>query len=347
MESNLNVKVLDKTSLSEQISVYQQAFQSRKSIEEIEEYWLNKHYKNPFRASYIFGVYDGTQLVSINAFMPLKYIYNGKMVYVIESCESGTVPLYRGKGIWSMVIKYAMTYFKEEGFFDFVIGFPNYHNSYNGFLKLNWIEVDRIQNNILVCNGALLFKYISGKKSNILFKLLEVQKLKVLCVRNKRYKVVETSVFSRENADGFSLVMDKEFYMWKQVYKNLFCFELINDEKKSVAVCWYAVEEHNGVNVVILYAIQFHEKKWSTEKECKGIYASCLHEIMKKNKNVAFIRTWVMPNTINAKLLKSLMFMKSKHQNPFIIYSLKEDRVLRNELTKGENWESLSFFDLD
>ena len=146
MNQNFEVKLLDINSIDEQIEVFISAFSSMDTFEKIKETWIKKHYSNPCGNSYIFGVYDNFKLISINAFMPIKYIFKEKELTAVQSCESGTLPEYQGKGIWNLIIKKAMEFFITSTEIDFMLGFPNYTNSYSGFLKRKWISVADVNN---------------------------------------------------------------------------------------------------------------------------------------------------------------------------------------------------------
>jgi len=187
-----------------------------------------------------------------------------------------------------------------------------------------------------------------GGKKKPIFNILGLQKLLILCLRNREYKIVEEhagKIINKE--EGFCLVKNEAFGRWKSLYKNLKSFDVVNRKDELIAKCWYSQEVYNGEKVVFLYSVDLYKDKEKIIKNSISVYAFCLAELFKINEDAAFIRTWVMARTVTEKILQRLLFIKSKHPNPFIVFSLKEDVVQKNEIEDTENWKNLSFFDLD
>ena len=344
MDQSLEVKLLDKDSLRQQVEVYISAFDSHDTVDDTIVYWERKHYCNPVHSSYVFGVFDKEKLVSINAYMPMHYTYGNKVCNVIQSCESGTIPAYRGKGIWSKVVKFAVEYFKKEGKYDFLIGFPNYENSYGGFIKMKWNHDADIVNYILIANGKEFIKSAIPGKAIPFGRLLESQRIRVsIKGRRPELNILESNKIDATVSNGFSLEVNQAFIDWKEKYKSVKCFEIVDSRGEHVANCMYFVGEYNGSKVVQLC----NPSITSDRIDVNTIYAYCIREVLKKNPNAAFIRAWAMSNSIPARVYKDLFFLKSKHHNPFITYQLKNDVVKTDELRNVNNWKNLSFLDLD
>lgn len=345
MRTELAVKLLSKDTINEQLNVYVKAFGNNSDIEVVKSYWEAKHYMNPIHDSYIFGVYDGNLLVSINAYMPMKYSFNGKTVNFLQSCESGTIPEYQGKGLWSKVVKYAVNYFSEERFYDAIIGFPNYRNSYGGFVKMKWEHIGDVGNYIFVINGKSFLNIATGK--NIpLSKILEIQKIflsnkgieyKIL---DNEYKNISSSISSSH--DIFDLALTEEFMRWKKRYKHINVFSITDKNDAWLGYCLYTITDYKGKETVLLHRIETNEKI-----EDKILYSVIIKEIIKKHPKAAFIRTWVMPKSERERTIKRIKFLKSRHHNPFIIKQLKENVISKEELHKISNWANITFLDLD
>ena len=345
MDQILEVKLLDKSSLRQQIEVYSNAFDSHETVEETIDYWEKKHYCNPVHPSYVFGVYDNDKLVSINAYMPMRYMFDHKVCNVIQSCESGTIPSYRGKGIWSKVVKFAVEYFIDEGQYDFLIGFPNYENSYGGFIKMKWNHDADIINYILIANGKEFLRSALPGRRIPFGHILELQRTKISFKgRRKALKAVDIRSFDDAvSSDGFFLEANKEFIEWKEHYKALQYFGIADANERMIAYCLYFIGEYNGSKVIHLC----NPKLLDNKADACLVYSCCIREVLQKNPQVAFIRSWAMKNSIPASIYTSLCFLKSKHHNPFITYQLKDDVVTTGELRNAANWKNLSFLDLD
>ncbi len=341
----LKVKLLDKESIYAQLEVYMIAFESDRDVEDVRKKWESKHYHNPYHESYVFGVYDGERLVSINAYMPMKYRYKDQDINVIQSCESGTIPEYRGKGLWSKVVTYAIEYFKNENKYDFLIGFPNYENSYGGFMKMKWSHTSDVINYILVGNGKQFVKAITGKYLP-LSKAAELQRFALGGMNKSKYVVkAENDVKFNGKVSGndiISLMVDDSYLAWRKEYKDLRKTAVYDKTGRLLAECYFALAGYKDCRIVYLY------KVYSVTGDCltQDVFATCVKSIISQYPDIAFVRTWTMAGSEDQGIIKRL-FLKSGHHNPFITYMLKKDIVTDEIVNNPEKWLDLSFMDLD
>lgn len=348
MNSIYDIRLLNVESIDGQISVYHQSFNPHENYEETKMRWQKKHFYNPIHASFVFGAFDGDKLICINAFMPQKYKYRGKILNVIQSCDSGTLPEYRGKGIWSQVIKYAIDYFKKDDFYDFILGFPNYDNSYRGFLKLNWKDVADVANLIMIGNSVEFVK-ATGKiqLTSISYVFLLQQLFLKLFAKSNKYTLkkgaIKDAILYTGNSE-ISLNTDKSFMQWKMKYRNLESFNVFSQDK-LIATCYYSIVNYRNEKVILLFDICV--KSDIPTGDIKKIYATCVSELLKLYKNIAFIRIWVMTGNKNYELYKNLLFIKSGHHNKFILYPLNAKHISEKTLLNPKLWDNISFMYLD
>lgn len=343
MESGLEVRLLDVSSIHQQVEVYMIAFEIEEPIDKEIDHWKKKHFENPVHSSYIFGAFDKEKLVSINAYMPMKYCFNGRKCKVIQSCESGTLPEYRGKGIWSKVVSFAVEYFTKEQVYDFFIGFPNFKNSYGGFIKMSWSHDADVINYVMIGNGKSFVKSLTNGRTLPFSGIGNVQRIKIPLNARKDLRICDE--VSKENASlkGFSLCDDTDFIEWKKSYKELREFGIKDCRGNIVAVCRYYLKEYNGNKVVHLCNLKVLEQECSLE----SLYALSVKEILKRHQEIAFIRAWAMKGSNTEKAYKRLFFLKSNHRNPFVTYQLKENTISGECLHDAYNWNNISFIDLD
>ncbi len=343
MCAELHVELLGEETIEEQLQVYKTAFNTSSDYNVLKKRWYYKHYSNPVHESFVFGAYDGNFLVSINAYMPMRYQIDNRIVNLIQSCESGTLPDYRGKGVWSKVVKYAVNYFKESGKYDFLIGFPNYENSFGGFMKMDWnYDLDLI-NYVLISNGDCFSKLLFGRKMffSQAFELPQIR-LRESLMDNYLISAKDKQI-KNDKSEAFDVELSKEFIEWKKEYKELKSFCIKSNVNDSIAVCLYEIDNYKGAKIAVLDRIIPLDDKGNYRE----IYSVALQEIMNRNNDLAFIRTWVIRGSETEKIVKSLWFLESKHKNPFITYQLKEDVVTEKELRDKMKWKNLSFLDLD
>lgn len=102
--------------------------------------FYNKHYNNPDRLERpVRFFYENETPVGMNAFMGMRIVDNSlsSTHYIAQSNDSAVLPEFRGRHVFSDIV----TDFEEnDNESEYSVGIPN-DNSYNGFLKMSWMDV--------------------------------------------------------------------------------------------------------------------------------------------------------------------------------------------------------------
>lgn len=93
---------------------------------------------------------DGNKIVSFNSWLPWDFEHNGTKYIGYQSGESATDERYRGKGIWSRVLRYADQVAKARNV-DFLFGFPS-TMSYGAFYKAGYCPIGSFNFYIRIIN---------------------------------------------------------------------------------------------------------------------------------------------------------------------------------------------------
>lgn len=322
---SIEFKLLDISTFADQVRVHNQVF-----TPVTESYWNKKHYLNPIANSLIFGAFINNELVGINCFQPYIYKYGGNDIRVLQSCESGVLKEYQGKGVWSKLMSYAYKHILEYNKYDVLIGFPNYRTSYGGFLKMGWTEELTMVNYVMVNNVKVFANTFicDNLFIRLLSQILNVQKaiisIRYLINKNKIFikKCAPAELFWDINRNILQVTKDSIFLDWKLSYKNCSCINIIYN-KQIVGSCIYGIIQHKGVPVIIINKISLKEGS-SISKN--NIIAAISRYISKKHRNAAYIRTWALPedDSLNG-ILKSLLYKQMNHPNPFITKHINKD----------------------
>lgn len=338
---NYQIVLLDESSKEQQVDLYSRAFHKKDSPEELLMFWENKHYNNPVGKSLIFGVYIDGVLAGMNAFLPCIYEYDNVKSMCLQSCESAVDSRYQGRGIWGSIIKYAEEYIFSQTGYEVIIGFPNYRNSYPGFMKLGWTTKDSMNNYIMANNP---YEFIDIYSSNKLVKFFApiLQLQKIVCFINKLF--CQQITFEDASIDDISLNVDKakfsihvnrDWISWKFNYKKEHCF-FIKYKGTKVASCIYMLDNFRGGKVIRIDRIDLME---NANISFNQVLSASILYLSGKYRDAAFFRMWVQKgNKMNAAL-RCLAFIRSSHPNPFIIKTRNDDYLTFD-------WK-LSFFDLD
>ena len=342
----MEIVLLDEKTIDEQVAVFKEAFNKNDDIATLKDIWINKHYKNPIHNSFIFGAVENGKVVGINAFLPALYNCKGNLVLAVQSCESGVINAYRGCGVWSKIVKYAIDYFSQSTDYKFIYGFPNYETSYKGFIKFGWSTVSEIDNLIMVCDGKKMLA-AAGKKS-LFGNLLNIQKILLLgakrIIKKGHFKDDQDKkelFFDDDDSDIVSLVRTNGYIDWKIDYKNLNHFTFALDDVEIANVI-YSLESYNGFLVVQLFEINYVDGISDSKK--KKVAKACIRHLILLHKDAAFVRFWCKRGCKNE--LRKIGFMKVNHHNPFILLPLNCDNDLKTILMDENNWK-LSYIDLD
>lgn len=121
-----------------------------------------KHFANPDRVRCpVLLHYEDDVPVGMNGFMGQTFIVNNERIKGVQSCDSAVIPKYRGKGIFSMIIRQGEQKVQEE--VSFLFGSPN-PNSYPGFIKLGWKHIGNLNTYMLPIELQACFETFVGMK---------------------------------------------------------------------------------------------------------------------------------------------------------------------------------------
>lgn len=342
MKDAIEIKPLGRDTTQEQLVVYKAAFQSAKKWEDKYQAWTKKHYENPLGDSLVFGAYHDGKLVGMNSYMPVEYQHKGKTIPMLQSCESGVLPEYQGKGIWSKVVRFAVDYIFQNTKYQAVIGFPNYINSYPGFKKMGWDTLFGMNNYVMVNNAKEFAKglFKSKKVLQLLGRCIFIQKTGIWLYGRgyQGFKIEECgfdNLFWDDDRDVLSVTHSYELLKWKESYKGIKTLSIKSDNN-PIASCIYSFGEYEGSQIIKIEKCVLPEGSSISLKKAVALLAKYFAQ---KYPHIAFIRVWAMPETEFASALKGLLFLKSSHPNPFIIKQ-------NTEAFSDKKW-NLSFFDLD
>lgn len=338
----LTVSILDDSTIEQQIDLYKICFEISEDYQSLYSFWVKKHYQNPLGKSLIFGVVVDGKLAGMNAFLPVKYIYKSEEVLCLQSCESGVNPLFQGHGIWKKIMLYATDYIFSITHYKMIIGFPNYRNSYPGFVKMNWETKHEMNNYILINNTKSFIKTIGIPRFfSVLHSFLSIQKMvykSKRLINSTHYKFKESgfdTLIWQDSLDTMNIIHSQDWLKWKFDYTGEQCVNIYNKET-LVASCIYKESTFEHVSVIRLDRLCFKEEN---KRKQKVILSNILGYLSEKFPEAAFFRMWTMKGQSIESVIKPLLFLKSSHPNPFIIKKRVDDY-------QNVNW-NLSFFDLD
>lgn len=340
-----DVRMVDISSIKDQVEVFRESFEINDDIEDMISTWKKKHYENPIGNSIIFAAYDKDLMVGINAFMPVEYSYKGTSLRFVQSCESGVRVSYRRKGIWKQIMQAAMQYFESEGIVDAMIGFPNYKNSYPGFIRLGWKDICNMSNSLMVLDGSKTFRAFLGKSLPIAGKILNIQKVLPLLKSDGKMSVCKVDIGQMDfncgiSADKIQINCNKDFITWKAGYKSIDLYK-VKKGASDILALFCGHEKLDGVEYCEIYRIIQLSSDISLGKKAFARFVTYLS----KQKKVAFIRAWEHEKQYDSIFYSSSGFIKtSSHPNPFIVHA--SNKEITNIVSNNENWV-LSFLDLD
>lgn len=340
-----DIRIVDIGTIRDQVEVFRESFEIDDNIEDMLTTWRKKHYENPAGNSIIFAAYDGDTMVGINAFMPVGYFYKGSSLRFVQSCESGVRVSYRRKGIWKQIMQAAMRYFESENTFDAMIGFPNYKNSYPGFIRLGWKDVCNMSNSLMVLDGGETIRAFLGKSLPLVGNIMNIQKVLPFFKSDKNMSVCKVDINQLDfdydiSTDKIQIDGNKDYLAWKAEYKNVEFFKVKKNNTDILAIiCGH--EKLDGVEYCEVYRVFPLVSNNSQAKRAFARFVMSLSE----QKKYAFIRAWGHEKQYDSGYYSSSAFIKTtSHPNPFIVYAINKE--IDDVVIESEKW-ILSFLDLD
>ena len=322
--NNIQIKLLDETTIQKQAEIVSWGFHDQECTQAYKEHWYIKHYCNPLGKSWIFGAYIDDKLVGIKAYYLTKYAFHDTIFNIIMSCDSTVLRAYRGRGIWSELVNYAMDYLRQNVDYNAVISFPNYTNTYIGFQKLGWQKVDILTNYAWINCGYNFAKCIFRHRmlqflgSAILSPFLTITHAwtKILALNNATVVSCRPQqLLLGSNDDRIHLYLTEQVLDWKIRMQNLLPISILQNNT-IIATCLYQLSTYNGQKIIKLYHIGYKNGYYS---QATQIIATLLHFLIKQYSDVAFIRIWAMSKDMNKDSIKKNLFIKTTHPNPFIL----------------------------
>ncbi len=120
------------------------------SSKKTEEVWRYKHLDNPFGKSLVLVATEEEKIIGVRAFMRWQW-QKGEQVYsAFRAVDTATHPDHQGKGIFKKLTLKALEIAKERGD-HFVFNTPN-KQSKPGYLKMGWVEVDKLKIHLRTLN---------------------------------------------------------------------------------------------------------------------------------------------------------------------------------------------------
>jgi N-acetylglutamate synthase-like GNAT family acetyltransferase len=106
------------------------------------DYFVWKHYKNPFGESQVILAREEGKIIGVRAFMKWNWTRAGNTITTVRAVDTATDPVHQGKGIFKKLTMQAVHDCTQAGV-PFVFNSPN-TMSMPGYLKMGWMSSGRL-----------------------------------------------------------------------------------------------------------------------------------------------------------------------------------------------------------
>lgn len=332
-EISITIKQIGKDSVEEQLTVFNTVFNTHA----LEQNWIHKHYENPLkRSDNVFGAFDGDKLVGINAFMPMQYVYGGRKINAVQSCESAVDQDYRGQGIFTKIIKAAEQYYAENGY-DILVGYPN-KNSYPGLIKMGWT---RIANQKLMIIPCRFDRMVHNHFHLPALKILNLPSCILFSKIKWNARKCDNGILEEETIAGYAKLPDPaqnvislfkpfEILQWKLGKEDCLLLS-VNCQEQVIAKFIVKFENTSSLKKAsILSAIH-----------CSGnrdIYIGAYSMLLLHLRNTVDAITALAPRTLEGFEVYKRIGLRAKGNLPFIIRPLSQNEDILKLLNNPRLW---------
>jgi GNAT superfamily N-acetyltransferase len=257
---------------------------------------------------------DGDKVVSFNSWLVWDFKYNNETYIGYQSGESATDPNYRGKGIWSKVLKYADGIASERKI-DFLFGFPS-TMSYNAFYKAGYCPIGLFNFYIRLFNP---FK-----------------KLHKNIMEHNSFKFAENLLFEKNKIVP---MVDNEYIEWRYI-----------ENPKTYNILKY---EENGNKAFFVVRIRHYYNKKYKFGWNEGFLLDCqfssLNELFIKKAfkyidsiyagKIFNIRTFFNPNTAKGRAIQKHFSIRLNSSYEILCIKMINKKIDYNLLFDFNNWD--------
>lgn len=316
----LIIKRLDAETINDQLELFNLVFRQTYSI----DMWHHKHFTNPdSKKCDIFGAFDGDRLVGINGFISSRYKYSDVEYYVLQSCESAVHPDYRGKGIFSKIVKYALEQSDLKDDNCYIIGFPNTANAYPGFKKMGWDTLTWMDE----------FLYLSdflSMKAQVIFPRLYMRQMR----NYEFYEDDDISHYIEPCYDNkIRIVLNSSRLDWRTYHNSEGIFTIcgLKDKRQNVdSYCLIKKENYGKIQRAVIIDWHFPNIIADHRKQHARLLLS---NIRKKYGSTS---VWVSINDPDYEIFKNIgLWEHKKARQPFIGKVVSD---LGNNLSENDIW---------
>ena len=169
-----------------------------------DNYFIWKHFKNPFGISKIILAKENNAIVGVRAFMKWEFKNEVEQVRAVRAVDTATLPEHQGKGIFSKLTMQAVEACGKEGY-QLVFNSPN-PISLRGYLKLGWFSIGKLP--IFLTIGSLFPSACTDKKMEEAYQAFDV---------NKAIEALDTDWMMENKTDVFRTPLHKAYLTWRYV----------------------------------------------------------------------------------------------------------------------------------
>ena len=257
---------------------------------------------------------DDDKVVSFNSWLSWDFIYNNEPYIGYQSGESATDEHYRGKGIWSRVLKYADDVARARKI-DFLFGFPS-TMSYNAFCKAGYCPIG-------------LFNYY----------VRVINPFTSLLNNRTKYEFGELPAYLLSEKNKIVPIVDSDYFQWRY-FENPKSYDIVRFDK-------------NGNHAVFVIRIRrYYNKKYKLGWN-EGFVLDCqfssLNDLFIKNafkyidsiyaRKVFNLRTFFNPSTAKGKAIAKYFQIRIGSRYETLCIKLINESIDYNIFFDFNNWD--------
>ena len=272
---------------------------------------------------------DGNRLIGARPSFTMSILYMGEQYHAAQPCDTMLLPDYRGSGLFSEMIQYALNDLKEQGI-NYIFNFPN-SNSYPGYIRNGWIDNGSVEagTRVMSLKKTIVSRINRGKlKCSYTPDISPGKEFDISLLAPSGAEELFLDTF--KNSNYIAQYRSEDWLNWRFSqcpYKKIYRFLALRSDNQLAGYAVLALTS-SGVGEIVDYLVQRHDPVLFAK-----LLRGCLQWF--RLQGVRHVKTWYA-HPSHRKVLNSHFFIPQKLKINHVYRCLDETKDAQWYINMGD-----------